>query len=109
MCSSDLSVEVAFLGVTTETVTPALAEQESLGVAQGALVRSVEPGSPADDAGIEEGDVIVDIDGDVVDSTQLVARAVQRHDVGEEVEVTVVRDGDRTVLNATLGKRPEGT
>ena len=74
----------------------------------GARVRAVDPGSAADAAGIREGDVIVELDGEAVDSMDsLIALLIER-DVGQEVGLVVERGGDRITLTATLQARPEG-
>jgi S1-C subfamily serine protease len=97
----------AFLGVSTENVTPALARERGLTVDSGAYVVRVTSGTPADDAGIREGDVIVEIGGQVVKSSADVQTAVRVHRPGEAVKVVVVRDGGRTELEATLTTRPD--
>jgi len=87
-------VRLALLGVST-TVAPA-------GEA-GAQVAEVVPGSAADDAGIEVGDRIVAIDGEAVtDSGRLRAQVIRRSP-GEDVTLTVVRDGEERDVAVTLG------
>ena len=89
--------EEAFLGVS-------IADRRDGG--QGALIAEVEPGTPADDAGITDGDVVIALDGEpVVGSAGLVA-AIRDLEPGAEVEITVMRDGDEQVLTATLTSRP---
>jgi S1-C subfamily serine protease len=98
--------EIAFLGVSAETVTPQLAEQRDLGVDVGAYVRSVEANSPAEAAGIETGDVIVEVDGTAVTRAEEVVGAIRRHAPGDEVSVTVDRDGRTRTFDIVLGERP---
>ncbi|MDP3316341.1 MAG: PDZ domain-containing protein, partial [Devosia sp.] len=65
-----------FAGTTAETVTPAVAQELGLPFdAVGVLVRSVEPGSPADDMGLRVGDLIVSLNGNRTDSAEAFARA----------------------------------
>jgi len=97
----------AFLGVSTENVTPALARERDLTVDSGAYVVNVTSGAPADDAGVREGDVIVAIDGETITSSADVQTAVRTHRPGESVKVVVIRDGTRTELDATLTERPD--
>ena len=98
-------VERAYLGVTSATVTPEL----NLRVDRGAVVQDVAPLSPADEAGIGIGDVIVKLGGEDVRSTDDVTRIVDRHEPGDEVDVEVVRAGKRERAKVKLAKRPTMT
>lgn len=70
----------------------------------GVMVAEVVDGSPADNAGLEEGDVIIAIDGDEVNPMSL-AEAVQAHKPGDVITVTIGRDDESTVdKRVTLGK-----
>jgi membrane-associated protease RseP (regulator of RpoE activity) len=84
----------AYLGVYVESAD------------DGARVRRVEPGSPAAEAGLEEGDVITELDGDDVSSTLDLARAVRSHDPGDSITVTYTRDGTSSEVNVTLASTP---
>jgi serine protease Do len=98
---------VAYLGVSTQTVTAALALQLDLPVDQGALVRGTAPAGPADRAGIEVGDVIVSFDGRDVRSSEEVGTLVIGHEPGDRVEVGVVHPGgDGETFTVELGVRP---
>jgi S1-C subfamily serine protease len=115
-------VVYAYLGVTTEDLTPTLARHLGYVVTRGALVGDVKGGSPADRAGLEGGtdeetfngqnfttggDVIVSLDGRPVRSADDVVREVSSRLPGETVRLTVVRGGTRTTLSAKLGTRPD--
>lgn len=91
-----------FLGVATATIDEATAERFGLPVSSGAYVQNVVPGSPADEAGIRAGDIIVRIGKDEIASVEDVFAAVRSHKVGEKVEVEVVRGSRRLTLTATL-------
>jgi S1-C subfamily serine protease len=97
----------AFLGVGTTAVTAALAEEESLSVETGAYVEDVTPDSGAADAGIEVGDVIVEIDGVTIDSSGDVQAAVRSNEPGDTVPVVIVRGDETITVDATLGERPD--
>jgi S1-C subfamily serine protease len=97
----------AFLGVGTTAVTPALAEEEGLSVDHGAYVEDVTNGSGADEAGIQVGDVIVEIDGTAIDSSGDVQAAVRSNQPGDTVAVVIVRGGDTVTVDATLGERSD--
>ena len=98
--------EAAYLGVSTQDVTPLLTTQLDLPVDSGALVRGVAPGSGAEEAGIQTGDVIVEIAGETVDGSQDLGDAIRAHEPGDEVQVTVIRDGTPRTITAVLGVRP---
>lgn len=92
-----------FMGVGTATIDPNYAKQYGLPVTSGALVQSVTTGSPADNAGMKRGDVIVDIGGTSVKSVEDVFTAVRSHKVGETVDVKIVRGEQNLTLKVTLG------
>ncbi len=84
----------ASLGVNARSVTD--------GTRDGALVLNVEPGSPADEAGIREEDVVIAVEGDRVGSSEELVVAVDAHDPGDQVTVEVVRGGSSQEVEATL-------
>jgi len=96
----------AFLGVSSQSVTPALARQQSLGVASGALVTRVTAGSAAEIAGLQVGDVIVSIGGKPVTEASDVQALVRAQRPGNTVEVVVNRGGENRTLEAKLTERP---
>jgi S1-C subfamily serine protease len=98
----------AYAGVGTQTVTPDLQEQFGLSRSSGVLVAEVTPGSPADDAGIQQGDIIVEIDGEEMVESSDVLMAVRDKKPGDTVEVTIDRDGTVQVVTVTLEERPAG-
>jgi S1-C subfamily serine protease len=85
-----------YLGVRYEPVTPALATQEGLTVDEGAWVRRVEAGSPAEAAGLHPGDVLVAVDGVPIGRPHDLKTLVSAHAPGEVVILTIVR-GDQTL------------
>jgi 2-alkenal reductase len=74
---------------------------------EGQVVQSVEAGSPAADAGIEGGDVIVAVDGDAVSDEVPLINLLFAHRPGDVVTVSVDRGGDQVDLQVTLGERPD--
>jgi S1-C subfamily serine protease len=72
---------------------------------QGALVADVEADSPADEVGIEAGDVVISVDGAVTDGRAGVIAAIRDHEPGDEVAVVVVRDGEQRTFDVTLAER----
>lgn len=69
----------------------------------GALIAAVVPGSPAQDAGMETGDLVVGVNGDAVTSFGDLGVIIRRHDPGDELELTISRNGEERQLTATLG------
>ncbi len=96
-----------WIGVTVQPLTPELREAMDLDVDHGALVADVSEDGPASEAGIEPGDVIVELDGERIDDTTDLVRTVGRHHPDEKVEVVVIRDGKRKKLKVKLGERPD--
>ena len=91
------------LGVMIANLRPEDADALGLESVSGALVSEVMSGTPAEDAGIEPGDVIVSLDGkEVTDSRDLRTR-VALAPIGDEVAIDVVRDGKRKTLDAVIG------
>lgn len=94
-----------YLGISYQAVTPRLASYYGLRVQTGILVTEVPAGSPAARAGLQPGDVILKI-GDIdISDSQPYLNALIPHRPGETVKLTVDRDGQTLVLDATLGER----
>jgi serine protease Do len=81
------------LGVQLEELSPPIAQKLGLKDVRGALVTDVYPGGPADQAGIERGDVIVGWNGQPVDNKTTLSFLVARTEVGSAAECMIVRDG----------------
>ena len=95
-----------FLGVNMFDVTPAVADELDLDIESGALVAGVTEGSAAEVGGIRAGDVIVEIHGQVVEDSGDVTSIVRERKPGDEIDVTIVRNGERETLTVRLGERP---
>jgi len=91
-----------FLGVGIQAVTTDLAQSFQLDQTKGALVTNVVPGSPADEAGIKRGDVIVEYQGKPVVDPRNLQHHVIRTTVGSEVHMVVIRDGHKQTLKAKI-------
>jgi S1-C subfamily serine protease len=89
------SVDYAYLGV-------------QLGDAQGggAQIGEVRSGAPADDAGLEAGDVVTKLDGDEISDGDALRAAIAAQKPGDKVELTIERDGETQTITVTLGTRP---
>ena len=97
-----------YLGVMVQDLTPELAD--SLGIDQnnGALISEVSPDSPAHDAGLREGDVIIDVDGKKISNTGALRNAIGMLPPGTQARLSVLRDGKEEKLAVTLGNRDAG-
>ena len=87
------SVSRGEIGLATQDIDAQLAEAFDLTSRQGALVTSVEPGSPADKAGVQAGDVIVKVDGKAVKNSSAFRNAIALHRVGDKVPLSTIREG----------------
>ena len=97
------TVEHAYLGGSFQTVTAQNAKSANLSVTQGAYVASVTSGGPAEQAGIQKGDVITKLDDEEITSSDGIVLAVRSHSVGDTVKITYVRDGQENTVEVTLG------
>jgi len=100
-------IERGFIGVHLQEVTPSLAEALGITGTRGALVASVEPGSPADKAGVRPGDVITRFNGKDVQSVHDLTLAVANQKPGSNATLTTTQQGRENELNLTVGKRKD--
>ena len=92
------------IGVQIDQVTKDIAESIGLGKAQGALVRGVEVGSPAEKAGIEAGDIITKFEGKAIDKSIELPRLVGAVKPGSKSALTVFRRGSLKDLSVVIGE-----
>ena len=93
----------ARLGVTVQEVNQTFADSFKLDKPEGALISSVEPGGPADKAGLKVGDVIRKVDGQAIVSSGDLPAYVGESAPGQKVQLQVWRQGHPETLSATLG------
>jgi Do/DeqQ family serine protease len=98
------NVQRGRIGIAIQDVTPGLAQALELGTDRGALVTQVEPGSPSEQAGIQPGDVVVEINGKPIDSSAELRNEIGLVRAGEPVDVTSLRDGERRTARATVAR-----
>ena len=96
------SVSRGYMGVTIQPVTEDLAQSFGLKQARGALVNDIIKGSPADKAGIRQGDVITALNGTEVKDPSHLQRLVAEAGIGKTARIGVFRDGKSLELNMTL-------
>lgn len=98
-----------YLGIGIQDVTHDLAESFELREAKGALVGDVKEGSPADTAGLKQGDVIITYQGSPVEDPVALQRMVTHTPVGTKAALTLIRDGKETNLIVTVGEQADST
>lgn len=102
-----------FLGIKGEDVTPDIAQSSGLTVQSGVLItgfaNDVAGQSPAQQAGLQSGDVIVAVDGQTISDSNDLASAVATQAPGKQVKLTVVRGSSNVTVTVTLGERPANT
>ena len=97
-------VERGWLGVRIQPVTPDIAEGFGLDQAQGALIASVDPESPAAAAGLRPGDVITRWDGTDIEKLRDLPRLVADTPIGRDVKIDIWRDRAGVSLTVTTGE-----
>jgi len=101
-----------WIGVYYTAVTPALAEEENLSVDYGALIgttdgsEAVFPGSPAEQAGLQAGDIIVAINGTQVTADSDLSMLILPFSAGDTITLSVLRDSSTEEVDVTLGELP---
>ncbi len=100
------SVTRGWLGVAPQDLTPELAQQLGPLARTGAIVESVVPKSPADEAGIEPGDVITEWDGQPVQDAADLTLKVAGTEIDKRVSVNIIRDNQKQSLQVKVGARP---
>jgi serine protease Do len=95
-----------YLGVEAQTIDPAMAAALGLKDHTGALVASVEPNTPAAKAGVQPGDVIVDVNGTAIQNPRDLAVDVANVKPGDELKLDVLRSGSQQTLTATAEAMP---
>ncbi len=96
-----------WLGVSIQNVTQEVAESLGLDAPKGVLVAAVSRNGPADEAGIEAGDVILAFDGREVPEMRDLSRMVAEAEVDRKVSVTVWREGRKRIVEVSVGEREE--
>ena len=101
-------VRRGLLGVSVQSIDPDLAENLGLETTDGALVSQVMPDSAAERAGIEPGDVVLSVDGEVVTDAASLRLRVGMHGADESVKISLLRDGEKMTVTARLGEALAG-
>ena len=102
---SGKKVSRGWIGVTIQDVDESMAKAMGMEKASGALVANTLPGEPAAKAGIESGDVIVSVDGQPVEDSSALLRAIAAKKPGNTVALGIWRNGKEEQMKVTLGER----
>jgi len=102
---------IPFLGVRYRTITPELVEEEELPVDYGAILRSnqegsaIVPNSPAEKAGLQEEDIVLKVNNTKIGLERSLVSIIQRYTRGEEVTLTILRNGQEMEVKVVLEER----
>lgn len=100
-------IERGYIGVRLQEITPSIAEALGIQGSKGALVASVEPGSPAEQAGIQAGDVITRFNGKDIQSVHDLTLAAASQKPGTRTTLTRNRGGSQQEIALTIGQRDD--
>ena len=93
-----------FLGIEYVIVTEDLSVLRKL--PQGAFIQRVVADAPAEEAGLEPGDIVTQIDGEDINEQNTLAQVIRNHKVGDKLQLTIDRNGKKLELTATLSEAP---
>jgi serine protease Do len=94
-----------YLGVAVSDLTPQVSNRFGVSAESGALIAKVEPGGPADGAGIRAGDVVTGLDSTDIRSSGDLLSALRQYQPGDKVELTILRDSQESTFDVRLGER----
>jgi Do/DeqQ family serine protease len=100
-------VQRSWIGVGIQDLTPELASAMKVDARAGVLVNSITDGGPAQKANLKPGDIVAAVAGKKVADGRELVREVLAHEVGQTIQLEIVRDGKKYGTNMTLTARPE--
>ena len=95
-----------WLGVKIQDISPELAESFNLKSTDGAIITNIVLNGPADKAGLDRGDVIIEVAGKKVRDVRDTLNQISQHKPGERIDITVIRNGKTLSKQATIFERP---
>ena len=99
-------VDRAYIGISYQEVDPQIASALNLNTTDGVVITQVEPGTPAEKAGLQQGDVILEFAGQKIDQDHSLQNLLFTHKAGDTVALTVLRDNTTMSIKVTLITRP---
>ncbi|MFT5224001.1 MAG: S1-C subfamily serine protease, partial [Glaciecola sp.] len=99
------TVQQAYLGIRGQTIGPDIAATYDIAADAGVIIAQVDVGTPAEAAGLLQGDLIVGVDGETIDSMADLLAALQRRAPGDVVVLDIMRDRAGSQITVTLGSR----
>lgn len=102
----DGTAEHAYLGLVPRTLTPQIAEQLGVDQSNGVVVLSVSEGTPAAEAGIEAGDLLLSMNGEQLETSEDLLAALRSLNPGDTTTFEVLRNGGTTTVDVTVAERP---
>jgi serine protease Do len=100
-------VSRGWLGVAIQDLSSDMAEYYEIKEKKGVLVADVFEGDPADQAGIQRKDIILELNGEKIKTTRQLTAMIAKIPVGESARVKILRDGKEKTVQVKVGKRPE--
>jgi serine protease Do len=103
------SIPAPYIGVAMQNITDDMLSDLKINSTKGAVVAEVKHGTPAFEAGIRQYDVILSVNGTATSSTEDITKAVQAAAVGDELKVTISRDGETKDVTVKVGDKNAAT
>lgn len=100
-------VKRAYLGIQIQQLNSKLAREFKVPGLDGALIARIAKDSPAADAKLQEGDVILELNGKKVSNTQMLQTVVERLEIGKTYKASIIRDGEKMEVPITVREMPE--
>lgn len=96
------------LGVTFVTLTEESAAENAVEFMEGALIQAVDADSPAEQAGVQVGDIVTAVNGEPVDQERTLRDRIYAYEPGDVVTLTITREGESLEIEVTLGEQVNG-
>ena len=101
------SVQRAYLGVLPQPVDQTMADYYGMDRPRGVLITQVNEDTPAERAGLKDGDIILSVDGKEIKNPSMLRNVISLSEVGENVDLAIVRDGKEKNVKVKLDKFPD--
>jgi serine protease DegS len=95
-----------WLGVEIQELTPRLAESFGVGERPGLIVAGIFRNGPAHQAGLQPGDILLQVEGEPVTTSRATMNRIARFKPGQKIALGVLRDGHEMMVTASIGERP---